>query len=124
MTPLLIGLCLKIIVTLIFVSVPFCLFSKDKIDGILKINGDSLGLYRIYGAAVTALLVGYVGAIYQHLNGIFPTEIILMGIASNAGATMAMLSTGMYKQNKLLTAFFGAITIFLVFSIFNPAAVS
>ena len=124
MTPLLIGLCLKIIVTLIFVSVPFCLFSKDKIDGILKINGDSLGLYRIYGAAVTALLVGYGGAIYQHLNGIFPTEIILMGIASNAGATMAMLSTGMYKQNKLLTAFFGAITIFLVFSIFNPAAVS
>ena len=124
MTPLLIILITKILVTLVFVSLPFLFFSKSKIDSILKISGESLGLYRVYGMAVTALLVGYSGAIHQHLNGIFPTEILIMGVASNAGATFAMLKTGMAKENKLLTLFFGSIAVLLVFSLLLPDLVT
>lgn len=124
MTLLLLLLSIKIIVTLGFVSAPFLFFSKQKIDGILGISGNSLGLYRVYGMAVTALLVGYAGGIYQHLNGVFPLEIILMGIASNAGATLMMLSTGMAKDNKLLAVFFGTIAVLLIGCLLFPAAVT
>ena len=124
MTPLTLILSVKIIVTLIFVSGPFLLLSKRKIDSILGINGDSLGLYRVYGVAITALLVGYAGAIHQHMNGVFPVEIILMGIVSNAGATIAMLSTGMAKSNKMLAAFFGLMAALLIFAFLFPQQVS
>ncbi|MEO1045509.1 MAG: hypothetical protein AAFX04_08735 [Pseudomonadota bacterium] len=49
--------------------------------------------------------------------GQLPWGVILMGIASNGGATAILLLTGQARKQKLLTAFFALITLGLVTSL-------
>ncbi|WP_109356882.1 hypothetical protein [Sphingorhabdus sp. EL138] len=120
MTPLTILLIIKIAVSLLTVVTPFVVFSGEKIDAIMNMKSKSTTLYRIYGIAVLALLVGYSGGIYHITQGEFPIGVVFMGIVSNLGATSALLATGAFERNKFHTFFFGSIGIGLVLAILSP----
>ncbi|MEM1396014.1 MAG: hypothetical protein AAGH38_01015 [Pseudomonadota bacterium] len=120
MSPLAILLVLKIGVTLLAVSGPFLLLPKTTIDALSGYGGTPKVLYRLYGMAVTALLVGYGGGLYVALNGDMPWGVIAMGITSNAGATGVLIITGEARKRPALTAFFGLIALGLVIAVAMP----
>ncbi|MEM1378361.1 MAG: hypothetical protein AAGG69_13330 [Pseudomonadota bacterium] len=81
------------------------------------INAETSYLFRLYGVAILSLLVGYAGGIWQASQGVFPTGIIIMGIVSNGGATLALLLTGTAGKNVYLTLFFGIVTLCLALAL-------
>ena len=109
MTSLEILLWIKIIGTLIPVAFPLLFFPKSVIDQRSGFEASDASLYRLYGMAVLALLVGYFAGIVQVWHDEYPTGIIAMGFVSNAGAFLIMLITGRAKRMPLSAAFFGLI---------------
>ena len=109
MAPLSILLWIKIIGTFFPVAAPLLLFPKSKIDALSGFSPSDVSLYRLYGMAVLALLVGYAGGYFQVLQGVFPIGVLAMGFASNAGAFLIMLITGRASKTPLSAAFFGLI---------------
>ncbi len=120
MTPLLLLLSVKIAVTVAFVAGPFLLLSKRAIEERLTISASNSGLFRLYGVAMLALVTAYSGGKWQITQGVFPIPIVLMGIVSNIGATIALLCTGFWKSSKLLTAFFAMIGLSLILGLILP----
>lgn len=120
MTPLLLLLAAKVTVTMVFVAGPFLLLSKQAIEATLSITASNSGLFRLYGVAMLALTTAYSGGIWQITQNVFPLPIILMGIVSNLGATIALLSTGFWKSSRLLTGFFAVIGLSLVLALALP----
>ena len=110
MAPLSILLWIKIIGTFFPVAAPLLVLPKSQIDARSGFEASDLGLYRLYGMAVLALLVGYFGGYLQVLNGVYPMGVIAMGIASNGGAFIIMLLTGRAKKTPIAAGFFGLIT--------------
>jgi len=111
MTYLSVLLVTKIVVTLIFVCLPFGFFQKEKLDQMAGFGSPTVAFYRLYAVAITALVVAYAGGFLQTLAGVYPSQIVAMGLASNLGAAMVMIGTGYARQQPLLTAFFGAVGI-------------
>jgi hypothetical protein len=122
MTILTIVLIVKIGVTLFAVVLPFLVFSKEKLNLLLQMKAESPSLYRLYGVAVLALLVGYGSGIHQIVQDIYPSGIIAMGITSNAGAALVLFLMGAAKRNKFLTVFFTLIAVCLIGAALNPEA--
>ncbi|MEM1403917.1 MAG: hypothetical protein AAGG55_11345 [Pseudomonadota bacterium] len=122
MAPLSILLWIKIVGTFFPVAAPLLVLPKSKIDALSGFEASDLGLYRLYGMAVLALLVGYFGGYLQVLQGAYPMGVIAMGIASNGGAFIIMLLTGRAKKTPFAAAFFALITIGLVTTLVAPAA--
>ena len=120
MTPLLLLLAAKVTVTMAFVAGPFLLLSKQAIEARLSITASNSGLFRLYGVAMLALTTAYSGGIWQITQNVFPLPIVLMGIVSNLGATIALLSTGFWKSSRLLTGFFAVIGLSLVLALALP----
>lgn len=116
MTSLEILLWIKIIGTLIPVALPLLLFPKAFIDQRSGFEASDISLYRLYGMAVLALLVGYFGGIVQVWSGIYPAGVIAMGFVSNLGAFVVMLITGRARQTPASAAFFGLIALGLAIS--------
>jgi len=122
MTILTTVLIVKIGVTLFAVVLPFLVFSKEKLNLLLQMKAESPSLYRLYGVAVLALLVGYGSGIHQIVQDIYPSGIVAMGITSNAGAALVLFLTGAAKRNKFLTVFFTLIAVCLIGAALNPGA--
>ncbi|MEM9838077.1 MAG: hypothetical protein AAF830_02875 [Pseudomonadota bacterium] len=122
MTFLVILLLAKIAVTLLAVALPFLALPKPTLDRLAQFDDPSPTLYRLYGMAVTALLVGYTSGLVTALGGVFPWSIIAMGIASNAGATLILIITGAARTRVLSTLFFGAIATGLILAALFPQA--
>lgn len=120
MTILTIVLIVKIGVTLFAVVLPFLVFSKEKLDLLLQMKAESPSLYRLYGVAILALLVGYGSGIHQIVQETYPSGVIAMGITSNAGAALVLFLTGAAKRNKFLTVFFTLIAVCLIGAALNP----
>lgn len=114
MSPLGILLWIKIIGTFFPVAAPLLLLPKQTIDRVSGFEPSDVSLYRLYGMAVLALLVGYAGGYFQVAQGEFPTGVVAMGIASNAGAFIIMLITGLAAKTPIAAAFFGLIALGLV----------
>mgnify|MGYP001794454043 CR=1 FL=1 len=72
MAPLSILLWIKIVGTFFPVAAPLLLFPKSKIDELSGFSPSDVSLYRLYGLAVLALLVGYAGGFFQVVDGEFP----------------------------------------------------
>lgn len=117
MTTMTLILCTKIILTLFTVVLPFLMFPVAKLDAVMQVQAKSAALYRLYGVAVLALLVGYAGGLWQVSNGVFPLGVVCMGIASNGGAFATLLLTGFAKQQRFLTLFFGLIASALIWAL-------
>jgi len=119
MTVLTALLIVKIVFTLLVISVPFLFFPVKRLNRLMQIQADSTSLYRLYGVAVTALLMAYAGGIYQVTEGVFPTAVIAMGIFSNGAATLVLGLTRV-PNNGWLTSFFGLMALGFVLSACFP----
>lgn len=116
---------IKIIGTFFPVAAPLLLFPKSEIDKRSGFEASDITLYRLYGMAVLALLVGYAGGYFQVLNGTFPIGVIAMGFVSNAGAFLVMLMTGRAAKTPFSAAFFGLIAFGLALAfLFQDAAMA
>ena len=122
MAALSILLWVKIIGTFFPVAAPLLLLPKSKIDALSGFEPSDVSLYRLYGMAVLALLVGYAGGYFQVLDGVFPVGVIAMGFVSNAGAFLIMLLTGRAAKTPASAAFFGLIAAGLALTFFYQDA--
>lgn len=104
-------LLVKIIGSLAAVAAPLLALSKSRLDATSGFGPSSLLLYRLYGVAILALLVGYGGGFLQVQAGDFPSGVTAMGLVSNAGAVLVMALTGRARRMVLATGFFGAIAV-------------
>ncbi|MCI5043638.1 MAG: hypothetical protein MRY72_02980 [Aquisalinus sp.] len=119
MTPLSILLTIKIFGTLVPIALPFLLFPKHLIEKLSNFEASDIALYRFYGVAILALLVGYAGGLFQLQEGVFPAGVVAMGLVSNAGIVMAITLTGRLSKMPVSAIFFGSIAIGLLVSHLN-----
>jgi uncharacterized membrane-anchored protein YitT (DUF2179 family) len=122
MTYLTLLLIVKIVVTFLFVALPFLFLSRQRIEKNIQIQANNSLFFRLYGVAILALLVGYGSAIPLAEASILPTGILVMGLVSNAGASGLLFRLGNGKQSMLLAAFFGIIAVLLVVALLFPSA--
>ena len=121
MTYLALLLIFKIVVTAVTVSLPFLALPGARLQAQFGIGADVLPLARLYGVAVTALLVGYAGGFAPAQAGVFPWGVVIMGIASNLGATLGLIVTGGWRRSIAAPIIFGAIAAALIASALSPA---
>ncbi len=115
---MLIGLfILKIAVSLVFLVIPFLFFSTQKLATITGVQSKSANLFRLYGWAIVALLVGYGFGLSEALAGSYPLPMVVMGIVSNGGATVILLMTGAWHRNQWLCFTLGMIAIGLALTL-------
>lgn len=122
MTWLTLLLVFKIGFTAIVVSAPLLLMPAERVSSLYRLGADAVPLCRLYGVAVTALLVGYASGIAPAQHGVFPGGVVAMGIASNAGAPAVLLLTGRWRGARLPTFVFAAIAVALLASAVAPSA--
>ena len=120
MTRLTLLLLVKICVTAIAVVVPFLLLPSDRIAEMTGAEVPSPSLYRLYGVAVLALLVGYASGIPAAQRGELPRGILLMGLVSNVGATVTLFAFGAEGTSLILAFFFAAIASMILLSLLSP----
>lgn len=113
-------LTVKIAVTALFVVLPFLAFRPASIDQRLGAQKGSPALYRLYGWAILALLVGYASGFWEIAGGRFPYAVAVMGIVSNGGAAAIMVATGMARSQMALAIFFAATFLALLWALANP----
>jgi hypothetical protein len=108
-------LAVKIIVTIIFVAVPFLLLPQEKLRARFRTEGAGSGtLFRLYGVAMLAILANYAYGLWAAMYGQFPWGVIAMGVISNGGAVLVSLWMGAWRHAKALNAFFAAVAIALL----------
>lgn len=120
MTPLSYLLLIKILGTIILVSIPFLFFSQKKIEALTQSKVRDTTLFRLYGMSVTAILVGYGFGLAQTIEGVFPFSTVVMGIVSNSGASAILFYTGAWKNSKVHALFFSTIAFGLTLSVVFP----
>ena len=113
-------LMIKILGTLFPVALPLLLAPKAVIDRRSGFTASDPTFYRLYGMALLALLVGYAGGFLQLMAGVFPTGILIMGLVSNAGATLFLLLSPRSRKAPWEVAFFGSIALALTASLLFP----
>ena len=113
----------KIGITGLLVAAPFMLLPKSKLEKSLSITMPTPVFFRLYGVAITALLVGYAFGIPAAEAGRFPWGVTCMGTVSNGGAAILLLAYSQgSKQNRMLGAFFGMIALGLIVAMIVPAS--
>jgi hypothetical protein len=114
MTYLALVLAFKIVVTALMVSLPLLLLPGRHLQMRFKVGEDALPLARLYGIAVTALLVGYAAGFAPAQAGVFPWGVVVMGIVSNLGATVGLVVTGGWRTSIAAPFVFGGIALALI----------
>jgi len=79
-------------------------------------------MFRLYGIAILALLIGYGFAIPAAQSGDFPWGVTAMGTLSNGGPAILLTLQGAASRQPFLTTFFYAIAICLIASMIFPDA--
>jgi hypothetical protein len=77
-------------------------------------------LIRLYGVAITALLVGYGFGIPTANSGQFPRGVVYMGLVSNVGAALLLLQSSKTRITFLLGIFFAVIATGLIVFLIKP----
>ncbi len=121
MTYLSLLLIAKVVVTIAVVCIPFFFFKKETLDRMSGFGSPNIAMYRLYGMAITALVVAYSGGFLQTLAGEYPAQIVAMGLASNVGASVLMVTTGYVRSQGILTGFFGIIGIGFIIAALAPS---
>ena len=112
----------KIGVTGLLVAAPFLLLPKSKLEKSTNITTPTSLFFRLYGVAITALLVGYAFGIPTAEDGRFPWGVVCMGTVSNGGAAILLPVYSRNNNNRVLAAFFGLITLGLIAAMVLPAS--
>ena len=106
MTPLMILLIAKMMVTVGAVAGPLLVLSKARLDQMAGLGTPDLALYRLYGMALLALVVGYGFGLWAVANGDYPRAVVVVGLVSNGGASAIMLRHGFARTHPASCAFF------------------
>ena len=104
----------KIAVTGVFAALPFLLLSPARISSTTGFDVSATPLFRLYGVAVTALLVGYASGFWVIASGQFPWGVVAMGIVSNGVGAITLVTTGFWRQAMPMTFFIAGIAILLI----------
>mgnify|MGYP005826110527 CR=1 FL=1 len=120
MTRLTLLLLLKIGFTAITVVAPFLLLPADRVAEMIGALEPAPSLYRLYGVAILALLVGYSSAVPTAQRGELPRGIISMGLVSNGGAATTLFAYGASGTSVLLAVVFAAIAFALLTTLLVP----
>ncbi|WP_299693561.1 hypothetical protein [uncultured Tateyamaria sp.] len=111
----------KIVVTVVLVTGPFLFLPRHKLETMTGVAAASSTLFRLYGMAATALLVGYSVGLWQSMNGVFPWAAVLMGIVSNVGAAGVLVFAPTASSRGYATIF-GTVGLFLIWAALSPTA--
>lgn len=112
----------KVGLTAFLVAGPFILLPKPRLEKSLGITTSSPTIFRLYGVAVTALLVGYAFGIPAAEAGRFPWGVVWMGTVSNGGAAVLLLANSRgSNRGRMLGAFFALIAVGLIAAMIAPA---
>ena len=109
----------KIVVTILLVTGPFLLLPRHKLEALTGVSAASGTLFRLYGMAATALLVGDSVGLWQSMNGVFPWAAALMGMVSNVGAA-GILAFAPSASARVCAIVFGAIGGLLIWAALAP----
>ncbi len=109
----------KILVTAVLVAAPFLILPRRRLETLTGVTAASSTLFRLYGMAVAALLVGYGIGFWHSMDGVFPWAAALMGIVSNAGAA-GILVVAPSGPSRAAAAIFGTIGLLLVWAALYP----
>ena len=107
-------LAFKIGVTAIAVSAPLLLLPRGALAARTGAGAEAAPWLRLYGVAVSALLVGYASGFWTLATGAFPWGVVIMGIVSNACAAAAMIATGVVRRAPVLGFVLAAIAVGLI----------
>lgn len=110
----------KIAATGLFGALPLLAFPRDRVMQLLDVNENAVAYLRLYGVSILALLVGYASGFSFIVGAALPTGILCMGIVSNGFACAALLMTGAYRANRLMTVTVGAIAAALSLCLARP----
>ncbi|MFD2167884.1 hypothetical protein ACFSJY_16645 [Thalassotalea euphylliae] len=113
MTALTLLIIIKIVVTIIAVSIPFLFVPHHKLEKLSGFETNNPLIFRLYGIAITSLLLGYGSGIISAEQGIFPTGIVVMGILSNCGAAFVIFLYETTFLNRVLGGIFLSIGLVL-----------
>jgi len=113
----------KIAVTGLLVAAPFLFLPKTMLEKVTNTTAQTSALYRLYGVAIVALLVGYAFGIPSAEVGQFPWGVVTMGTVSNGGAALLLLAFSRgNKPNRFSAAFFGLVALGLVVAMILPSS--
>lgn len=121
MTLLTLLLLFKIGFTALFAALPMLLLPADGIRQRLGIDAAALPYIRLYGWALMALLVGYAGGVVEAEAGHMPWGVVTMGLVSNGGAALLMLTPFARVGSLAMPAVFGGIAVGLLAALLAPA---
>ncbi len=114
MTYLISVLAFKIIISLAVLVFPALFRPIESLNRIFGTNLTNTYLFRLYGVAILALLVAYGYGIQLALIEYYPWGIVIMGIVSNGGAVLVMLSLSGWTSQSKGICLFGGIFIALM----------
>jgi hypothetical protein len=103
----------KILVTAILTAIPFLFLSAARLANRTGAGVGGATLFRLYGIAIAALLVGYSSGFWLIARGEFPWGVVAMGLVSNAGAATVMFASGAWRKAKPITFFIAGIALLL-----------
>ncbi len=111
----------KIAVTALLTAAPFLLLPEQRLAAMFRVSGDGAGtIFRLYGVAILALLVGYASGFWTIAEGRFPWGVVAMGLVSNTGAALLMFLTGAWRRAKSISFFVAAIAVALAIAAVFP----
>ncbi len=114
-------LIIKIAVTGLLVAAPLLRLPKARLEQLTHITTQTSLFFRLYGMAITALLVGYAFGIPAAEDGRFPWGVVCMGTVSNGGAAILLLLNPQSTNTRVLAAFFALIALGLIAAMLLPA---
>jgi hypothetical protein len=112
----------KIAITALLVALPFLVAPLAKLEATTRVSAKSTLFFRLYGVAITALLVGYGFGIPTAESGQFPWGVVSMGLVSNAGAAFLLLRSSKPSTSGFwLGTFFALVSVALTLSMSVPS---
>jgi hypothetical protein len=114
-------LIIKISVTALLVALPFLFAPLVRLEATTRVSTKNTLLFRLYGVAIAALLVGYGLGIPAAESGQFPWGVVFMGLVSNAGASFLLLRVSKQSSSSFwLGIFFALVAAALAISMGAP----
>ena len=103
----------KIVLTGILTAVPFLVLPGARLAAVTGVTGGGETLFRLYGIAIVALLVGYASGFWALARGEFPWGVVAMGLVSNAGGASLLVASGAWRRAKPITFVVAAVAVSL-----------
>lgn len=110
----------KILVTGLLVGVPFLFLPASRVSASTGYGEAAAPLFRLYGVAIFALLIGYGYGYWLLGQGTFPWGIIAMGLLSNGGGAAVLFATGAWRRSRLIAYFITAVAVALAVAALMP----